>query len=244
MLSLLIKHDFYIPDQRRTSAKRRSMSAQRVKSDRILDQSMSNDHQFIPADHQFINAYEKLKVSPPHHYEIIASPIQENITISTMKRIKKKLRRSESSSGQPRKMPQYYKHTSLINKGTPAKVKLSTHLSFPQPEPPGNSETEDSDDKRTTSTYSTNSSEENSRPPTSGNYFAGNLFKCNLCEIAFAENAFLLTHLKNKHRSTVSRALKPHFACGACPAKFFKNSFLVKHIECHGFNPSMQRLRQ
>merc|ERR1712029_179025 len=36
------------PDQRRTSAKRRSMSAQRVKSDRILDQSMSNDHQFIP----------------------------------------------------------------------------------------------------------------------------------------------------------------------------------------------------
>ena len=100
---------------------------------------------------------------------------------------------------------------------------------------------------RTTSTYSTNSSEESCRPggpPTNGNYFAGNLFKCNLCEIAFAENAFLLTHLKNRHRSTVSKALKPHFSCGACPAKFFKNSFLVKHSECHGFNPSMQKLRQ
>ena len=105
----------------------------------------------------------------------------------------------------------------------------------------GNSEEED--DKRTTSTYSTNSSEESRQP--SGNYFAGNLFKCNLCEIAFAENAFLLTHLKNRHRSTVSKALKPHFSCGACPAKFFKNSFLVKHVECHGFDPSsLQRLRQ
>ena len=204
-------------DQRRTTAKRRSMSAQRVKSDRILDRSMSNDHQFIPADHQFINAYEKLKVSPPHHYEIIASPAaQENLTISTMKRIKKKLRRSESTSGQPRKMPQYYKHTSLVNKGTPAKIKLSTHQSFPQPEPPGNSEEDLSDnDKRTTSTYSTNSSEESCRPggpPTNGNYFAGNLFKCNLCEIAFAENAFLLTHLKNRHRSTFCKALRPHFS--------------------------------
>ena len=62
--------------------------------------------------------------------------------------------------------------------------------------------------------------------------------------VAFAENAFLLTHLKNRHRSTVFKALKPHFSCGACPAKFFKNSFLVKHSECHGFNPSMQKLRQ
>jgi len=158
-----------------------------------------------------------------------------------MKRLKKKLRRSESTSGQPRKMPQYYKHTSLaLNKSTPAKIKLSTYKSIPQPEPPGNSEEED--DKRTTSSYSTNSSEESRQP--SGNYFAGNLFKCNLCEIAFAENAFLLTHLKNRHRSTVSKALKPHFSCGACPAKFFKNSFLVKHTECHGFNPSLQRLRQ
>ena len=80
-------------DQRRNTTKRRSISAQRVKSDRFLDQSMSNDHQFIPADHQFINAYENLKVSPPHHYEIIQSPpvVQENLTISTMKRLKKKL---------------------------------------------------------------------------------------------------------------------------------------------------------
>ena len=60
------------------------------------------------------------------------------------------------------------------------------------------------------------------------------MFKCNLCEIAFAENAFLLTHLKNKHRhSAVSKALKPQFSCGICPAKFFKNSFLVKHCESH-----------
>ena len=126
-------------DQRKNTTKRRSISAQRVKSDRILDQSLSNDHQFLPADHQFINAYENLKVSPPHHYEIIQSPpvVQENLTISTMKRLKKKLRRSESTSGQPRKMPQYYKHSSLVNKSTPAKIKLSTYKSIPQPEPPG-----------------------------------------------------------------------------------------------------------
>ena len=62
------------------------------------------------------------------------------------------------------------------------------------------------------------------------------LFKCNLCEVAFLENAFLLTHLKNKHKSSVmSRALRPQYSCGACPAKFFKNSFLVKHTECHQF---------
>merc|ERR1712083_987187 len=69
-------------DQRKNTTKRRSISAQRVKSDRILDQSMANDHQFLPADHQFINAYENLKVSPTHHYEIIKSPVvQENLTI-------------------------------------------------------------------------------------------------------------------------------------------------------------------
>ena len=93
---------------------------------------------------------------------------------------------------------------------------LHTYKGNPQPEP--NSE-------EISSSYSSNS-EETLR-------FAGNLYKCNLCEIAFAENAFLLTHLKNKHRSTVSKALKPHFSCGACPAKFFKNSFLVKHCEFH-----------
>ena len=62
------------------------------------------------------------------------------------------------------------------------------------------------------------------------------LYKCNLCEVAFLENAFLLSHLKNKHRSTMSKlALRPQYSCGACPAKFFKNSFLVKHCECHQF---------
>eukprot|EP00094_Tigriopus_californicus_P013389 TCALIF_12950-PA protein Name:"Protein of unknown function" AED:0.29 eAED:0.29 QI:386/0.5/0.33/1/0.5/0.66/3/0/704 len=61
------------------------------------------------------------------------------------------------------------------------------------------------------------------------------LYKCNLCEVAFIENAFLLTHLKNKHRSTMSKALRPQYSCAACPAKFFKNSFLVKHVESHQF---------
>ena len=236
-------------------SKRRSLSAQRVKSDRIQDQA-----DFLPVSTNYLtNAYETLKLSSPHHhYEVIASP-QTNLT-ATMKRLKKKLRRSESTNNAEsaiRKLPQYYKHTSLITRGTPAKInnnilstrniKLSTYKSEPQPEPPGSSETDD--EKRTISTYSTNSSEESSQSSekslkNSSNYFSGNLFKCNLCEIAFAENAFLLTHLKNKHRSTVSKALKPHFSCGACPAKFFKNSFLVKHCELHGFDSAFQRMRQ
>lgn len=168
---------------------RRSLSAQRVKSDRILDQSDRILDQNGPH-------YEQIQ-SSPHHYEIIASP--QPILTSTIRRFKKKLRRSESTTAQK----------SL-------RFKLNTYKGNPQPEP--NSE-------EISSSYSSNS-EETLR-------FAGNLYKCNLCEIAFAENAFLLTHLKNKHRSTVSKALKPHFSCGACPAKFFKNSFLVKHCEFH-----------
>lgn len=64
------------------------------------------------------------------------------------------------------------------------------------------------------------------------------LFKCNLCEdAAFLENAFLLTHLKNKHKNSTRGMLmlKPQYSCGVCPAKFFKNSFLVRHAECHQF---------
>ena len=59
------------------------------------------------------------------------------------------------------------------------------------------------------------------------------LYKCNLCEDSFSENAFLLTHLKNKHRSNMTKALRPQFSCGVCPAKFFKNSFLIKHCQFH-----------
>ena len=58
------------------------------------------------------------------------------------------------------------------------------------------------------------------------------LFMCNLCEVAFMENAFLLSHQRNKHRSY---SVRPRYSCGACPAKFFKNSFLVKHAESHQF---------
>lgn len=199
------------------SKKRRSISAQRVKSDRILD-----------SDFQFIDAYEK--ISPPHHYETIVSP---PILTSTMKRLKKKLKRSESSAQTSTKWPQNNGRNFCQNKAADCAVnlsqrfiKLSTYKSVPQPEPSGNSE--EDDDERTSSTNSM--IEDNHH---GGIHFSGNLFKCNLCEIAFAENAFLLTHLKNRHRSTVSKALKPHFSCGACPAKFFKNSFLVKHCECH-----------
>ena len=92
---------------------------------------------------------------------------------------------------------------------------------IPQPEPP----MLENEDFRSISSSSNSSS--------TGFHFPGNLYKCNLCEIAFAENAFLLTHLKNRHRSTMTKALRPHFSCGACPAKFFKNSFLVKHCEFH-----------
>ena len=59
------------------------------------------------------------------------------------------------------------------------------------------------------------------------------LFKCNLCEVSFADNVILLSHLKNRHRSSMTKALKPQFSCGVCPAKFFKNSFLIKHCETH-----------
>ena len=59
------------------------------------------------------------------------------------------------------------------------------------------------------------------------------LFKCNLCEASFADNVILLGHLKNRHRSSMTKALKPQFSCGVCPAKFFKNSFLIKHCESH-----------
>ena len=60
------------------------------------------------------------------------------------------------------------------------------------------------------------------------------LFKCNLCEVAFADNVILLGHLKNRHRSAMSKVLlRPQFSCGICPAKFFKNSFLIKHCESH-----------
>ena len=59
------------------------------------------------------------------------------------------------------------------------------------------------------------------------------LFKCNLCDASFADNVILLGHLKNRHRSSMTKALKPQFSCGVCPAKFFKNSFLIKHCESH-----------
>ena len=59
------------------------------------------------------------------------------------------------------------------------------------------------------------------------------LFKCNLCDASFADNVILLSHLKNRHRSSMTKALKPQFSCGVCPAKFFKNSFLIKHCETH-----------
>ncbi len=219
--------------------KRRSLSAQRVKSDRILDRASNATI--------VMNTYDK--IASPHHYEVIQSP--PSLT-STMRKIRKKLRRSESTSSSSSSQPRNTRPNFVnINQNTPVscrtghiRFKLSSYKSVPQPEPPGNSE-EDDEDKRTTSTYSTNSDETNSNSTRAENYFAGNLFKCNLCEIAFAENAFLLTHLKNRHRSTVSKALKPHFSCGACPAKFFKNSFLIKHTECHGFTPSssMQRIR-
>lgn len=207
------------------SKKRRSLSAQRVKSDRLLDSD----------DFQFIDAYEKLEISPPHHYEIIASP---PILTSTMKRLKKKLKRSESSiQASSVKWPQNNRRNSghnnkdsvAVNLSHRFKLSTSSYKSVPQPEPAGNSE-EDEDKRTSSSTFSTNSMNEDVHQIV---HFSGNLFKCNLCEIAFAENAFLLTHLKNRHRSTVSKALKPHFSCGACPAKFFKNSFLVKHCECH-----------
>ena len=55
---------------------------------------------------------------------------------------------------------------------------------------------------------------------------------CNLCEVAFLENAFLLSHHRIKHPSY---SVRPRYSCGACPAKFFKNSFLVKHAESHLF---------
>ena len=56
---------------------------------------------------------------------------------------------------------------------------------------------------------------------------------CNLCEVAFLENAFLLSHHRVKHPSY--SIVRPRYSCGACPAKFFKNSFLVKHVESHIF---------
>lgn len=176
------------------------LSRQRVKSDRnpMLDQSLVNDHQYM---------------SPLHLYEVIASPPNNNpnMAISTMKRIKKRLKRSESTSAESN-------HPTVQRASRVART--LTYHRVPQPDP-------NSDDDKLTSSSSSGSSSANDNQP--------HLFKCNLCEIAFAENAFLLTHLKNKHRSTVSKALRPQFSCGACPAKFFKNSFLVKHCECHGY---------
>lgn len=63
------------------------------------------------------------------------------------------------------------------------------------------------------------------------------LFKCNLCSVKFLENAFLLSHMKNKHRRLmeVDNLLRPRYSCGACPAKFFQNRFLVKHAQSHQF---------
>ena len=123
--------------------------------------------------------------------------------------------------------------------GTPhiQKTRGRTYHHIPQPDP-------NSEEERTTSTYSSEESQGSSLQLTSTTTTTTtkisnkHMYKCNLCEIAFAENAFLLTHLKNRHRSTVSKALKPQFSCGICPAKFFKNSFLVKHIECHEFAAS------
>ena len=159
-------------------------------------------------------------MSPLHLYEVIASPPNNNpnMAISTMKRIKKRLKRSESTSAES---------NSTVQRASRVARTLTYHR-VPQPDP-------NSDDDKLTSSSSSGSSSANDNQP--------HLFKCNLCEIAFAENAFLLTHLKNKHRSTVSKALRPQFSCGACPAKFFKNSFLVKHCECHGYTHPHQRYR-
>ena len=120
--------------------------------------------------------------------------------------------------------------------GTPhvQKTRGRTYHHIPQPDP-------NSEEERTISTYSSEESQGSSLTVFNG--FNKHLFKCNLCEIAFAENAFLLTHLKNRHRSTVSKALKPQFSCGICPAKFFKNSFLVRHCEVHEITANSQHFR-
>ncbi len=94
--------------------------------------------------------------------------------------------------------------------------------------------------KRVRSAESLNLSSKSPQPPPYTHGFAlsspsanqTKLFQCNLCAAAFLENAFLLSHLKNRHRPGMTMmALRPHYSCGACPAKFFKNSFLVKHVE-------------
>ena len=204
------------------AAKRRSMSAQRVKND-------LND----------LNFYEKLNISPEHVYAVIESPKTQNLS-NTLKNMKKKLKKSDSFKEKPNyKIPKkaLKKSNSASGNSTlgPLRPKSRTYRSIPQPEPPGNSEGEEDRRRTSVSTYSSSSTVEPFR-------FRGNLYKCNLCEIAFEENAFLLTHLKNRHRSTMTRALRPHFSCGACPAKFFKNSFLVKHCEFHCLSGS-QKLR-
>ena len=210
-------------------AKRRSISAQRVKND-------LND----------LNFYEKLNLSPEHVYAVIESPaavkypVPQNLS-NTLKNMKKKLKKSDSFKEKSTyKIPKKVLKKSNSASGNPTvgtlRPKSRTYRSIPQPEPPGNSEGEE--ERRTVSTYSSNSRNSTVEPFR----FSGNLYKCNLCEIAFEENAFLLTHLKNRHRSTMTKALRPHFSCGACPAKFFKNSFLVKHCEFHCLSGS-QKIR-
>ena len=209
--------------------KRRSVSAQRVKND--------------------LNFYEKLNTPEHHVYAVIESPqpTPQNLS-NTMKKLKKKVLKKSDSLKENPKFPNYKIPTAVkkpLKKSYSAggsqqnamilMPKSRTYRSIPQPEPPPNLNSEEDEERRTTSTYSSSSGN------SSGFHFPGNLFKCNLCEIAFAENAFLLTHLKNRHRSTMTKALRPHFSCGACPAKFFKNSFLVKHVEFHCLEN--QRLR-
>lgn len=210
---------------------------------RIKSQSIKEEDQSFHLDRR-MSSRRSLRFDLPveHHYDVIDDSVSKRDRSSGEESIlDQSIKKRKDTEGQVRQVS-YFKHSKSNGSNTPLRTKSkdrngATYRHVPQPEPPNrNTESEDEVElKRNSGRWTLQ--RRKSKDKDVEMHEQSRLFKCNLCHVAFLENAFLLTHLKNKHRSTISKlALKPQYSCGACPAKFFKNSFLVKHAQSHQFH--------
>ena len=234
----------------------RSSLRRKKSSDVVSRQSLEDDKQYVT--HEISVKYgdgnpndvqpeprpevkKDLRFSiPDHHYDTIDTPESS-----------KRFATKESTP-----FPESKRHRQFVPRtgrrldfGPPEPLSTYRHVPQPEPPPPKSNKKSSISEEELESLSSTSSSVVSA---TSSNMLRNpetffsigrwtsraederrKLYKCNLCELSFADNEILLGHLKNRHRSTMSKALKPHFSCGVCPAKFFKNSFLIKHCESH-----------
>lgn len=63
-------------------------------------------------------------------------------------------------------------------------------------------------------------------------FFALERFQCARCRKTWDNNAELLQHLKEHHRSA-RHFMRPHYRCAQCGATFYRNNYLVRHCHFH-----------